>query len=157
MPRILKSALPAESVRTRRNDVITRVASILDDIRDRGDVAVREWSTTFDKWTPESFRLDAAQINDIVASLPAQVIEDIEFVQHQVRVFAEHQRASMSDFEIETLPGVHLGQKHIPVGRVGAYVPGGALPPHRVGPHDDRHRQGGRGAKRRGMHSTHSR
>ncbi|TQS45297.1 histidinol dehydrogenase [Cryptosporangium phraense] len=109
-------------------DVAATVAAILDDVRSRGDAAVAEYSAKFDGWSPASFRLSAAQIEELIGSLPRQVIDDIEFVQAQVRRFAEHQRASLTDFEVETLPGVILGQKQVPVAAVGAYVPGGRYP-----------------------------
>ncbi|MGW5644370.1 histidinol dehydrogenase [Saccharopolyspora sp. NPDC003752] len=109
-------------------DVQEKVEAIVADIRARGDQAVREYSAKFDNWQPESFRLSPAQIEEIVSRVPQQVIEDIEFVQRQVRAFAERQLASMQEFEVETLPGVHLGQKHIPVAAAGAYVPGGRYP-----------------------------
>ncbi|QUH03369.1 histidinol dehydrogenase [Saccharopolyspora erythraea] len=109
-------------------DVQEKVESIIADIRTRGDQAVREYSARFDRWEPESFRLSSEQIAEIVARVPEQVIADIEFVQRQVRTFAEHQLASMREFEVETLPGVHLGQKHIPIAAAGAYVPGGRYP-----------------------------
>ncbi|TDD48638.1 histidinol dehydrogenase [Saccharopolyspora elongata] len=109
-------------------DVQEKVEAIVADIRARGDQAVREYSAKFDNWQPESFRLSSAQIEEIVSRVPRQVIEDIEFVQRQVRAFAERQLASMQEFEVETLPGVHLGQKHIPVAAAGAYVPGGRYP-----------------------------
>ncbi|MFW0795222.1 histidinol dehydrogenase [Gordonia sp. CPCC 205515] len=128
MPTVLKSATPTETVRIERTEVSQRVSSILDDIRDRGDAAVREWSTNLDNWNPDSFRLSPERIAEIIASVPQQVIDDIEFVQAQVRAFAQRQLESMSEFEMETLPGVRLGQKHIPIGRVGAYVPGGRYP-----------------------------
>jgi len=108
--------------------VSASVEQIIADIRDRGDGAVREYSEKFDQWSPPSFRLDADEVDRIVARVPAQVIEDIEFAQAQVRRFAERQLASLRDFEIETLPGVHLGQKNIPVTAAGAYVPGGRYP-----------------------------
>lgn len=128
MPVVLKKPIPVEVVRRDRSDVGERVAAILEDIRLGGDAAVRKYSEQFDAWSPESFRLSRSRIEEIVASLPAQVLEDIEFVQEQVRTFARHQRDSLTDFEVETLPGVHLGQKHIPIDRVGAYVPGGRYP-----------------------------
>ena len=105
-------------------DVQEKVAEIIADIRARGDEAVREHSARFDKWEPESFRLSQAQIDEIMARVPEQVIADIRFVQQQVRGFAEKQLESMREIEVETLPGVHLGQKHIPVAAAGAYVPG---------------------------------
>jgi len=128
MPTALKKPVSAEAARQDRADVGERVAGILEDIRINGDAAVRTWSETFDKWSPESFLLSTERIEEIIAGVPAQVIEDITFVQHQVRTFAQHQRDSLTDFEVETLPGVHLGQKHIPISRVGAYVPGGRYP-----------------------------
>ncbi|QRK93584.1 histidinol dehydrogenase [Saccharopolyspora erythraea] len=116
------------AVATSLPDVREKVESIIADIRTRGDQAVREYSARFDRWEPESFRLSPEQIAEIVARVPEQVIDDIEFVQRQVRTFAEHQLASMREFEVETLPGVHLGQKHIPIAAAGAYVPGGRYP-----------------------------
>jgi sulfopropanediol 3-dehydrogenase len=111
-----------------RADVTNAVSGIIADIRSRGDEAVREYSRKFDNWDPESFRLSADEIERIVARVPDQVLDDIRFVQQQVRIFAEHQLASMREFEVETLPGVQLGQKHIPVSAAGAYVPGGRYP-----------------------------
>ncbi|WP_431922366.1 histidinol dehydrogenase [Amycolatopsis tucumanensis] len=128
MPKVLKSAVPAEQVAAHRDDVADRVRGIITDIRDRGDAAVREYSAKFDSWSPESFRLSPERIEEIVARVPAQVLDDIRFVQDQVRTFARHQRDSMREFEVETLPGVHLGQKHVPVAAAGAYVPGGRYP-----------------------------
>ncbi|WP_280400480.1 histidinol dehydrogenase [Nocardia carnea] len=128
MPVVLKKPIPAEVVRQDRSDVSERVSAILEDIRLGGDAAVRKYSEQFDKWSPGSFRLSRTRIEEIIATLPAQVVADIEFVQRQVRTFAQHQRDSLTDFEVETLPGVYLGQKHIPIDRVGAYVPGGRYP-----------------------------
>ena len=104
------------------------VRGILADCRARGDTAIRELSARFDRWQPEDFRLSAAQIDDVIATLPAQVIADIQFAQEQVRNFALAQRESLRDIEVETLPGVILGQRNIPVARVGCYVPGGRYP-----------------------------
>jgi sulfopropanediol 3-dehydrogenase len=94
----------------------------------RGDIAVRELSAKFDKWEPKSFRLSQAEIQELIDSLPAQVIEDIKFAQAQIRRFAEVQRSALRDVEVETLPGVRLGHKNIPVASVGCYVPGGRYP-----------------------------
>ena len=101
---------------------------ILADIRARKDEAVVELSLRFDNWNPESYRLSSAEIERIVTSLPARVVEDIQFAQAQVRNFARAQRAALQDIEVETLPGVVLGHKNIPVSRVGCYVPGGRYP-----------------------------
>jgi sulfopropanediol 3-dehydrogenase len=104
------------------------VRGILADVRARGDEAVRALSAQFDGWSPESFRLSAGEIEAIIASLPEQVITDIQFAQDQVRRFAQAQRAALLDIEVETLPGVVLGHKNIPVNSVGCYVPGGRYP-----------------------------
>ena len=104
------------------------VRGIIADIRARGDEAVRELSVKFDKWSPDSFKLSDGEIQAIIDSLPQQTIDDLKFAQAQVRNFAEIQRASMHDVEVETLPGVVLGHKHIPVNSVGCYVPGGRYP-----------------------------
>jgi sulfopropanediol 3-dehydrogenase len=104
------------------------VEAILEDIRQRGDVAVRELSAKFDKWEPREFRLSQAEIAGLIDSLPAQVIDDIKFAQAQIRRFAEVQRAALRDVEVETLPGVRLGHRNIPVASVGCYVPGGRYP-----------------------------
>lgn len=111
-----------------REDVQQKVAAIVEDVRSRGDAAVREHSARLDQWEPEQFRLPPEQIEQALARVPQQVLDDIRFAQQQVRTFAEHQLDSLREFEVETLPGVHLGQKHIPVGAAGAYVPGGRYP-----------------------------
>ena len=104
------------------------VEGVIADIRARGDVAVREYSVKFDNHGPESFRLDATQLAEIIARVPAQVIEDIEFVQKQVRFMAEKQLETLTDFEVETMPGVFLGQKQVPINAAGVYIPGGKYP-----------------------------
>ena len=108
--------------------VRTTVEAILSDVQARGDVAVRELSEKFDRWCPASFRLSEAQIQEVIATLPQQVIDDIHFAQAQVRNFARHQRAALQDIEVETLPGVILGHKNIPVNSAGCYIPGGRYP-----------------------------
>ncbi|MET3206440.1 MULTISPECIES: histidinol dehydrogenase [unclassified Arthrobacter] len=128
MSQILKSALPTGHTGSSKPEVRATVEAIIDDIRTRGDVAVREYSEKFDGWSPESFRLTLEQIEEIIATLPRQVIDDITFVQDQVRRFAQAQRDSMTDIEIETLPGVRLGHRHLPVASAGAYIPGGRYP-----------------------------
>ena len=128
MPTHLKTARTKSFADSAQDEVRTRVEAILADIRSRGDAAVREYSESFDRWTPEAFRLSPAQVQEIIATLPQQVIDDIIFVQSQVRHFAEVQRASMSDVEVETLPGVYLGHRHVPVQAAGAYIPGGKYP-----------------------------
>ncbi|MGH3381172.1 MAG: histidinol dehydrogenase [Actinoallomurus sp.] len=125
---MLKSPVPGEQVLRDLDEVRERVAAIIADVRVRGDAAVRDHSERFDRWSPPSFRLGPEEIDRIVAGVPEQVLEDIRFVQRQVRTFAQHQRDSLTDFEVETLPGVRLGQKHLPISAVGAYVPGGRYP-----------------------------
>ncbi len=112
------------------NDRQTRetVEAALADIEARGDTAVREMAAKFDGYTPENFRLSQEDIDALIATLTPREIADIRFAQDQVRRFAEIQRASMLDVEVETLPGVILGHKHIPVQAVGCYVPGGKFP-----------------------------
>lgn len=128
MPLHLKSAPTKTFADTAQQDVAERVRGIIGDIRENGDAAVRRYAEQFDKWSPESYRLSDAQIDEIIATLPDQVIQDIEFVQSQVRRFAQAQRDSLVDIEVETLPGVFLGQKHVPVQAAGAYIPGGKYP-----------------------------
>jgi sulfopropanediol 3-dehydrogenase len=102
------------------------VEGILEDVKKRGDAAVREYSEKFDRWLPK--RLSKADIDAIVGKVPAKTLDDIRFAQAQIRNFAEQQRAALKDIEVETLPGVKLGHKNIPVESVGCYVPGGRYP-----------------------------
>ena len=104
------------------------VEGIIKDIESRGDEAVREYSRKFDNWDPTDFRLSQADIEAAKKSLSAREIEDITFAQKQVRNFAQIQRDSMKDVEVETRPGIVLGHKHIPVNAVGCYIPGGKYP-----------------------------
>jgi sulfopropanediol 3-dehydrogenase len=108
--------------------VRSTVEGILTDIEKRGDAAVREYSAKFDKWAPETFRLTQDQIDACVAALTPQALADIKFAQAQIRRFAQIQKSSMHDVEIETLPGVVLGHRNIPMNSVGCYIPGGKYP-----------------------------
>ncbi|MGB0482559.1 MAG: histidinol dehydrogenase [Alphaproteobacteria bacterium] len=112
------------------DDAQTRqiVEATLKDIEARGDTAVRELSEKFDGYIPDAFRLTQAQIDDLISQLSERELEDIKFAQAQVRTFAQAQRDSMTDVEVETMPGVILGHKNIPVQSVGCYVPGGKFP-----------------------------
>jgi len=112
------------------DDAKTRqiVEATLKDIEARGDTAVRELSEKFDGYTPDAFRLTQAQIDDLIGQLSERELEDIKFAQAQVRTFAQAQRDSMTDVEVETMPGVILGHKNIAVQSVGCYVPGGKFP-----------------------------
>ena len=128
MIRYLKRGVTDEEKFAADRKVRQTVEAILDDVIARGDAAVRELSAKFDKWEPKDFRLSPVEIQALIDSLPAQVIEDIKFAQAQIRRFAEVQRAALRDVEVETLPGVRLGHRNIPVASVGCYVPGGRYP-----------------------------
>ena len=124
----LKTGIDADAIDEADARVRETVEGILADVRQRGDEAVRELSEQFDKWSPASFRLSDAQVKELVDSLPQQTIDDIEFAQAQVRNFAQIQKGALRDVEVETLPGVTLGHRNIPVNSVGCYVPGGRYP-----------------------------
>jgi sulfopropanediol 3-dehydrogenase len=115
---------PAET----SDDVRDTVGRILADIERRGEAAVRDWSLRLDGWAPDSFVVGSAEIEAAAAAVPDDLKEHIAFAQAQVRAFAELQRATLTDLDVETLPGVRLGHRHLPVDAVGAYVPGGRYP-----------------------------
>ena len=128
MIRQIKSGQPA-AVKAENSLVVRQtVEKILGDISSRGEQAVREYSKEFDKWSPPTFRLSRSEIEDSVRSLPSQTLDDIKFAQTQIRNFALAQRAALRDVEVQTLPGVVLGHKNVPVNSVGCYVPGGRYP-----------------------------
>jgi sulfopropanediol 3-dehydrogenase len=122
MPRHIKTAALAGHQEEDDARVRSTVETIIADVAKRGDAAVRELSE------PSSFRLSAGETAALVAKVSSQTIDDIKFAQAQIRNFAEIQRGSLRDVEVETLPGVVLGHRHIPVGSVGCYVPGGRYP-----------------------------
>ncbi|MDQ6637977.1 MAG: histidinol dehydrogenase [Candidatus Dormibacteraeota bacterium] len=128
MSSVLKSPARPAAPLGGDHDVRSTVESIIAEVRTRGDAAVREYSARFDRWEPDSFQLSPAQVEELVASVPSQVIEDIRFCQDQVRRFARAQRATLTDLEVETLPGVTLGHRHLPVASSASYVPGGRYP-----------------------------
>ncbi|HYY61759.1 MAG TPA: histidinol dehydrogenase [Burkholderiales bacterium] len=128
MATYLKRRIAASVTDEMDRKVRQTVETILDDVRSRGDRAVRELSEKFDKWSPPSFRLSRGDLEDIVAKVAPSTITDIKFAQSQIRQFAEHQKAALRDIEVEMLPGVKLGHKNIPVQSVGCYVPGGRYP-----------------------------
>ncbi len=105
-----------------------RVGALISDVAERGEQAVREMSKTFDDWAPDRFQLSESQVDEIMAGVDPGTVEDIRFAQSQIRSFAQAQLDSMGEVDMETLPGVTLGHKHIPVSSVGAYVPGGRYP-----------------------------
>ena len=128
MIRVLKAGTTEAEKKEADRQVRQSVEAILEDISARGDAAVRDLSARFDKWEPASFRLRPDEIASLMNGLPDQVITDIKFAQAQIRRFAEAQKGALVDIEIETLPGVRLGHKNIPVASVGCYVPGGRYP-----------------------------
>src|SRR5215469_3761322 len=128
MAMYLKRKLSREQTDAADAKVKQTVEGIIADVKSRGDAAVRDLSQKFDKWSPPSFRLSKGDIDALVNSVPRETIEDIKFAQAQIRRFAEHQKAALKDIEVETLPGVRLGHKNIPVESVGCYVPGGRYP-----------------------------
>ena len=128
MARYIKKGKSEDEINEADSRVRKTVERIIKDVVLNGDKAVREYSASFDNWVPESFRLTTNQIQEILDHTPDHVIEDILFAQKQIRFFAEQQRASITDIEVETLPGVFLGHKNIPVNSVGCYIPGGRYP-----------------------------
>jgi sulfopropanediol 3-dehydrogenase len=122
---MIKAGISSTAADAIDQQVRETVERILDDVRQRGESAIRAISQRLDSWSPASFRLSQAQIDELIDSLPEQVIEDLEFAQAQVRNFAQQQRNALQDIEVETLPGVRLGHKSIPVNSIGCYVPGG--------------------------------
>lgn len=128
MVKVLKTGKSQEELSQNDAQVSKIVRDAIQEIEARGDEAVREFSDKFDKWSPESFKLTVQQIEEIVAQVPAEVIEDIKFAQKNIREFAEAQLASLNDIEVENIPGVILGHKNIPVNSVGCYIPGGRYP-----------------------------
>ena len=128
MAQYLKRGATIEAKARADRAVRDTVEGILADIETRGDDAVRDLSIRFDKWDRADYRLSPREIQDCIDQLSRQDLKDIEFAQTQVRNFAHIQRASMTDVEVETLPGVVLGHKHIPIHGAGCYVPGGKYP-----------------------------
>ena len=126
MATYLKRRIAQEVTDEMERKVRETVQSILADVKKRGDAAVREYSERFDKWAPQ--RLSRAEIDGILSRVPSSTLDDIKFAQAQIRRFAEHQKAALKDVEVETLPGVRLGHRNIPVESVGCYVPGGRYP-----------------------------
>ncbi|WP_038124480.1 histidinol dehydrogenase [Vibrio nigripulchritudo] len=124
----LKSSKPEQDKASDNAKVASVVADTLAYIEREGDKAVRELSEKFDSYSPDSFRLSEEQIQALIAKVPERDLADIQFAHDQVVNFAKEQRDSMQDIEVETLPGVVLGHKHIPVQSVGCYVPGGKFP-----------------------------
>ena len=128
MPTFLKRGMDAGAIEEADAKVRATVEGILDQIKQRGDAAVRDLSEQFDKWSPENFKLTPQEIEKAIGQVAKRDLDDIKFAQAQVRGFAQKQRDTMKDLEVETLPGVILGHRHIPVNSIGCYVPGGRYP-----------------------------
>src|SRR5580700_6525577 len=128
MARYLKRGMDASAIKEADAKVRETVERILADIEARKDAAVREFSEQFDKWSPPSFKLTPAEIERAISQVKKRDLEDIKFAQAQVRNFAQKQKETMRDLEVETLPGVVLGHRNIPVNSLGGYVPGGRYP-----------------------------
>jgi histidinol dehydrogenase len=118
----LKKAAGPTRTKDSQQDVSTVVKGVIDRIRSDGDIAVRQYSEKFDQWSPTSFKLSKADIDAAMSAVSEQTIKDIKEVQANVRAFATAQLNSIKDFEVEIRPGIHLGQKNLPIDSVGAYV-----------------------------------
>ncbi|MGE0563050.1 MAG: histidinol dehydrogenase [Pseudolabrys sp.] len=128
MARWLKRGMDATAIKEADARVRATVEGILAQVEEKKDAAIRELSEKFDKWSPKDFRLTPQEIEKAIAQVSKRDLEDIKFAQAQVRNFAQKQRDTMHDLEVETLPGVVLGHRHIPVNAIGCYVPGGRYP-----------------------------
>ena len=128
MARVLKAGMNTETQLSINESVQGTVRGIIAGVRARGDAALRELSQQFDGWSPPVFRLNAEQIEAAIAEVPEDVLASIRFSLEQVRTFAQAQRASIHEVEIETIPGVTLGHKVLPMNSVACYVPGGRYP-----------------------------
>jgi sulfopropanediol 3-dehydrogenase len=128
MARYLKRGMDASAIKAADAKVRATVEGILAEIEAGGDAAVRSLSQKFDDWSPASFKLSEAEIERAIAKLRKRDLDDIKFAQAQVRNFAQKQKETLRELEVETLPGVVLGHRHIPVSSIGCYVPGGRYP-----------------------------
>ena len=144
MARILKEGISEEIALQSSANVREVVEGILTNISENGDAAVRELSEKFDNWSPASFRLSDSEIQACIDSLSEQTLIDIKFAQAQVKNFAQIQRDSMKDVEVETRPGIILGHKNLPVNSVGCYIPGGQISAGSIRSHECCDGQGGR-------------
>lgn len=128
MIKVLKDGRSADALAEDDAAVRRTVEGILADVEARGNAAVRELSVKFDKWDRADYRLSDAEIEACLSQLTRRDLDDIRFAQEQVRNFAQHQKDALKDLEVETLPGIVLGHKNIPMNSVGCYVPGGKYP-----------------------------
>jgi sulfopropanediol 3-dehydrogenase len=128
MATYIKKGIEAGEIAQADAKVRATVEGVLSDIENRGDHAIRELSTKFDNWNPQTFRLSDAEIESAISKVPKGDLDDIRFAQSQIRSFAEKQKSCLEDLEVETMPGVILGHRNVPVNSVGCYVPGGKHP-----------------------------
>jgi len=128
MTKFLKKRISWEEIADSEKQVRITVEDILSDIEARGDQSVRELSKKFDNWCPDKFRLSDTDIDIAISKVPHQDLEDIKFAQEQVRNFAKKQKECLKDLEVETMPGIVLGHRNVPVNSVGCYIPGGKYP-----------------------------
>jgi sulfopropanediol 3-dehydrogenase len=128
MARYLKRGMEASAIKAADAKVRETVEAILAEVEAGRDKAVRVLSEKFDDWSPASFRLSATEIERAIGKLRKRELDDIKFAQAQVRNFAQKQKETLRELEVETLPGVVLGHRHIPVNSIGCYVPGGRYP-----------------------------
>src|SRR5688572_21602227 len=128
MARWLKRGMDASAIKAADAKVRETVEGILAQVDEKKDTAIRELSKKFDNWEPNDFRLTPAEIEKAISQVGKRDLDDIKFAQAQVRNFAQKQKETMRDLEVETLPGVVLGHRHIPVNSIGCYVPGGRYP-----------------------------
>src|SRR6476659_10050655 len=128
MARYLKRGMDASAIKAADAKVRATVEQILEQIETGGDAAVRELSQQFDNWSPPSFKLAASEVERAISQVAKRDLDDIKFAQAQVRNFAQKQKETLRDLEVETLPGVVLGHSHIPVNSIGCYFPGGRYP-----------------------------
>ena len=122
MPRHLKRGVDASAIKAADAKVREMVEQILADVDAHKDAAVREFSQKFDKWSPTSFKLAPSEVERAIGQVPKRDLDDIRFAQAQVLNFAQKQRETLRDLEVETLPGIVLGHRHIPVNSIGCYV-----------------------------------
>ncbi|MBI5629149.1 MAG: histidinol dehydrogenase, partial [Candidatus Rokubacteria bacterium] len=128
MARYLKRGMDAGAIKAADAQVRQTVEAILAEVEANGDAAVRALSEKFDKWSPASFKLSDSEVERAISQAAKRDLDDVKFAQAQVRNFAQKQKETLRDLEVETLPGVILGHKHIPVNSIGCYVPGGRYP-----------------------------
>jgi sulfopropanediol 3-dehydrogenase len=128
MIKVIKAGVASSEKRRVDTEIQNTVSNLIEQIDSEGDGALRRLSAKFDQWDREDYRLAPSEIARILDSVPESIKSDIQFAQKQIRAFAEAQRSALRDIEVETLPGIHLGHKNIPVNSVGAYVPGGRYP-----------------------------